>query len=48
MASRVSGSNNNYKLFARIRPIEYSQKMLEISGDTTLSIRDPSQKNSEK
>ncbi|KAL4466133.1 hypothetical protein ABPG74_004370 [Tetrahymena malaccensis] len=45
---RGTGANNNYKIFSRIRPIEYQSKMIECGGDNTISIRDPSSKQKEK
>lgn len=41
----------NYKTFARIRPIDYSSKMVECGGgmaESSISIRDPSSKSKEK
>ncbi|KRX00930.1 P-loop containing nucleoside triphosphate hydrolase [Pseudocohnilembus persalinus] len=55
MAQRTGGlinnnnnKNNNYKIYSRIRPIEYPQKMIEVLSDQTLTIKDPAQKASEK
>jgi hypothetical protein len=48
MNQRVTGTNNNYKVFARVRPIDYQQKMIECSSDNTISIKDPTSKTKDK
>lgn len=38
MQSRLTNSNQNYKVFARVRPIDYQQKMVEVTNEC-VSIR---------
>lgn len=35
-------------MYVRIRPIDYQQKMTELNGDASISIKDPTNKSSEK
>ncbi len=48
MAQRIAGTNNNYKIFVRVRPIDFPQKMIECINENTISIRDPTNKAKEK
>lgn len=42
MTSRNNAGSTNFKVYCRLRPIEHQQKMIEISNDNTVSIKDPS------
>ncbi|CAD8199501.1 unnamed protein product [Paramecium octaurelia] len=46
MQNRISNTNQNYKVFARVRPIDYQQKMVDFTNES-ISIRDPTNKNAE-
>lgn len=38
MQSRLTNQNQNYKIFAKLRPIDYSQKMVDATNEC-VSIR---------
>ncbi|CAD8094785.1 unnamed protein product [Paramecium primaurelia] len=46
MQNRITNGNQNYKIFARVRPIDYQQKMVDFTNES-VSIRDPTNKNAE-
>ncbi|CAK61040.1 unnamed protein product (macronuclear) [Paramecium tetraurelia] len=46
MQNRITNANQNYKIFARVRPIDYQQKMVDFTNES-ISIRDPTNKNAE-
>jgi len=49
MAKATFSMNSNFKICARIRPLEYSSRMLEVSNENTVTIRDINNKtNTEK
>lgn len=38
MQNRLTNANQNYKVYARVRPIDYQQKMIEVTNEC-VSIR---------
>jgi len=49
MSKSTMTLNNNFKVCARIKPLEYSSRMLEVNGENTVTIRDINNKtNMEK